>query len=785
MEDKHAEWAQEQARIDAVIEKIRDRITALVKETGEAYAEHLALSASFWEDISMDPSTADDALEAAADIAQQQLLLDDLRRRLKSAGENEQILVTMLSSPYFARIDLKDEASLSGTVSKLYLGIKGLYDEESGEDLIIDWRAPVASLFYDASLGPASYETPRGEQHVELLKKRQYVIRQGKLKAMFDTSDLTIGDDILREVLSQGAGRTLSVQVATIQKEQNAIIRDRNSAFLFVQGVAGSGKTSVALQRVAYLMYQYRGRLRSDDLVVISPNPLFKQYTAHVLPELGAEQVTQRTMAELIREVLMPYEVMDPSIEIDFFLSGHGTPERRLEMEQRLQLISDEQMVESLEAYMDELYETGPVFRDLVEADVLWFRSEDIQMMYQALVRSGVPREARLNTLATRLESMLKERARALSREPWVDRAIEALPNLTLQKIYQLTEKHQRDAADVVHLQKHYEAHLRAYVVKQKARLVREAIAQRDFIDFIKTYRALYDEKRFQTLFPQWGRLNEENREILSRRLNRSVLDYWDALMIAWLKIKLTGTVPSQKTAYCVVDEAQDLTPLELSWLLLYFPRARFTFLGDRFQALLPLQNVYQIDPTHLLYRRMAERGPIQTRELLKSYRVTEEIVAFARHVLPEAGMLSSFPRRGKPVQLLILKQHDRLGHVLKDTIDKLLRHGHGLIALICKTDRACDELEAYIGTAFSYQRVKPDTQHLKGPVLIMPSVLAKGIEFDAVILYDVSTQQYHSPLDRYLLYMLAMRAKHELLLIAMGEPSVFLTGAPLNTMHP
>lgn len=784
MEEKHAEWAQEQARIDRVIEKIRERIAVLVEESGAAYAEHMALSRSFWEDISMDPSTADDALEAAADIAQQQLLLDDLRRRLKSAGEDEQILVTMLSSPYFARIDLKDASAPRDTVLKLYIGVKGLYDEASGEDLIIDWRAPVASLFYDAALGPASYETPRGEEHVELLKKRQYVIRQGKLKAMFDTTDVAIGDDILRDVLSQGAGRTLRAEVATIQKEQNAIIRDRNSAFLFVQGVAGSGKTSVALQRVAYLMYQYHGRLTRDDLVVISPNPLFKQYTAHVLPELGAEQVTQRTMAELIREVLAPDDVMDPTVEIDFFLSGNAPSERRLAIETRLKRISDEQMVETLEAYMDEVYKRGPVFRDLVEGDVLWFRSEDIQNMYEAIVREGVPREARINTLATRLETMLKARARALSREPWVDRAIEALPDVILQKIYQLTEKNQRDAADVVHLQTYYEAHVRAYVLKQKARLVREAIAKRDFIDFFKTYRALYHKKHFQTRFPVGDKLHATD-ETLEPNAEHTALDYWDALIMAWLKIRLTGTVPSQKTAYCVVDEAQDLTPLELSWLLLYFPRARFTFLGDRFQALLPLQNVYHISPTHLLYRRMAERGPVQTRELLKSYRVTQEIAAFARHVLPEASMLSAFPRSGAPVRLLNLTKHDDLKRVLKETIDKLLRHGHGLIALICKTDRACDELEAYIDMEFSYQRVKSDTQHLKGPVLIIPSVLAKGIEFDAVILYDVSRQHYHSPRDRYLLHMLAMRAKHELLLLAIGEPSPFLEKAPLDAICP
>ncbi|PTQ57903.1 MAG: ATP-dependent DNA helicase rep [Candidatus Carbobacillus altaicus] len=783
MQKKQAEWAQEQARIDWVIEKIRARITALVEESGAAYAEHLALSKSFWEDISMDPLTADDALEAAADIAQQQLLIDELRRRLKSSGEDKQILVTMLGSPYFARIDLKDDASRGGGVMQLYLGIKGLYDEESGEDLIIDWRAPVASLFYDASLGPASYETPLGEQNVELLKKRQYVIRQGKLKAMFDTSDVAIGDEVLREVLSQGAGHTLSVQVATIQKEQNAIIRDSESAFLFVQGVAGSGKTSVALQRVAYLMYRYRSRLTSDALVVISPNPLFKQYTAHVLPELGAEQVTQRTMAELIREVLAPYDVLDPSVEIDFFLSGNGSPERRHEVERRLQLTSNEQMVDILEAYLEKIYETGPVFRDLTEGDVIWFHAEEIEAMYRALAHEGVPREARIHGVATRLKTMLKHRAKELSREPWVDRAIEALPDVTLQKIYQLIEKRQHNASDVVYLQKMYEAHLRAYVVKQKASLVREAIVSRAFIDFVQTYRALYEDERFKSLLPD-RLLAVENSETVRKRLDRPVLDYWDALRIAWLKLKLTGTVPRRETAYCVVDEAQDLTPLELSWLLSYFPRARFTFLGDRFQALLPLQNVFHIESGHALYRCMGERGPIQSRALLKSYRVTQEIAAFARHVLPEAGMLEAFPRHGTPVKLLTITQHDHVTAVLKDIIETLIRRGHGLIAMICKTDRACDELEAYIGTSFSYQRVKTDTQQLKGPVFIIPSVLAKGIEFDAAILYDVSSQNYHSSLDRYLLHMIAMRAKHELWLVSIGEPSPFLEGVPLEPVR-
>lgn len=186
-------------------------------------------------------------------------------------------------SPYFGRIDFSEAGDAAADT--IYLGIGSLM-EDNGTFLIYDWRAPISSLYYDGAPGPASYETPGGQITGTMELKRQFVIDNGEIEVMFDTG-VTIGDELLQQVLSHSADDRMKSIVATIQKEQNAVIRNDRSRMLVVQGAAGSGKTSAALQRVAYLLYKYREVLQADQMLLFSPNPLFNSYVSTVLPELG------------------------------------------------------------------------------------------------------------------------------------------------------------------------------------------------------------------------------------------------------------------------------------------------------------------------------------------------------------------------------------------------------------------------------------------------------------------------------------------------------------------
>ena len=203
-------------------------------------------------------------------------------------------------SPYFGRVDF----SIKGKKSvPYYIGVNNLVKEGQELPLICDWRAPVSSLFYDYEVGKASFDAPDGKVEGDVTLKRQYDIKNGKLYNAFESS-LTIGDDILKEVLSQNASKKMKTIISTIQKEQNKIIRANKEKNMLVQGVAGSGKTSIALHRIAYLLYQNKDTLKAEDVLILSPNKLFAEYIAQVLPELGEENISQMSFYRLAQTEL-------------------------------------------------------------------------------------------------------------------------------------------------------------------------------------------------------------------------------------------------------------------------------------------------------------------------------------------------------------------------------------------------------------------------------------------------------------------------------------------------
>ena len=209
----------------------------------------------------------------------------------------------IVDSPYFGRIDFKEERKKSQTTIPVYIGIHTFYDTNKKINRIYDWRAPIAGMFYDNELGKATYSSPLGEISGEILLKRQYHIRNGKMEYMLESS-LTVHDDILQKELSSNADDKMKNIVTTIQREQNRIIRNEDAHVLIIQGVAGSGKTSIALHRIAYLLYTLKGDISSKNILVVSPNKVFTDYISNVLPELGEETVPETSMEYILSDVL-------------------------------------------------------------------------------------------------------------------------------------------------------------------------------------------------------------------------------------------------------------------------------------------------------------------------------------------------------------------------------------------------------------------------------------------------------------------------------------------------
>lgn len=259
-------WEQEQERLEQVKEKLKAGITKLEPEVGQLNEQARDLRRGFWEEVTVDTNSQEDFEESFFTITQQEAVLSERERSHARKLRQWKSMQRLLPSPYFGRIDFLEEGQQA--VEQVYIGVSSFAEADGLSFLIYDWRTPIASLYYDYPPGQAAFETPGGGQIEGTMElKRQYQIRGGQLQHLFDSS-VTIGDELLQQVLGKGADSQMRSIVATIQAEQNAIIRNDSSRMLIVQGAAGSGKTSAALQRVAYLLYKHRGRLTADQIVL-------------------------------------------------------------------------------------------------------------------------------------------------------------------------------------------------------------------------------------------------------------------------------------------------------------------------------------------------------------------------------------------------------------------------------------------------------------------------------------------------------------------------------------
>lgn len=326
----NTELRREQERLDSIMEIIAEQIGMLEDETLRRRKEVIDTRKHFWDDVKVNTDTFDDYLETIIALRQQAQNLSVSQSTHRQSFKRLATLRRMQEVPYFGRIDFIEEGD--SVAERIYIGISTLTDTSGENILIYDWRAPVSSVYYDYAPGPAEYATPGGVIRGTLEKKWQYIIRNGVIQSMFDTS-LTIGDEILQQVLGRVTDKHMHNIVATIQMEQNRIIRHDRGRMLIVQGPAGSGKTSAALQRIAYLLYKYRDRLKADQIILFSPNSMFNSYVSNVLPELGEENMQQVTFQEYLDHRLSKaFQVEGPYEQLEYVLTAADDPSYRTRM---------------------------------------------------------------------------------------------------------------------------------------------------------------------------------------------------------------------------------------------------------------------------------------------------------------------------------------------------------------------------------------------------------------------------------------------------------------------
>lgn len=678
----------------AYLQQILNRLRKAINRTDISVKEHVDTLATYkeylWSNKDIDPHEIRSMRES---------ILNHFALGENVIGKHKR-LSGLLDIPYFGRMDFREKKE-NGPVKPVlpvYIGVHTFYDPESKKVLIYDWRAPIAGMFYEYELGEAFYLSPAGEKKGEILLKRQYRIRQGKMEYMIESS-LAIHDEILQKELSSHTDEKMKNIVATIQREQNRIIRNEEAHTLIIQGVVGSGKTSIALHRIAYLLYALKGTLSSKEILIISPNKVFGDYISNVLPELGEETVPETGMEQILSGVLENKYAYQ-----NFF-----------EQVNELLTAPDQAFIERIR-YKASFEFISELDRFILYIENTYFHATDV----------------RLTKSITIPARFIEEQFRRFNRYP-MRRRFEAMTGYILE---------------MVKVQCGFTA---ATIEKN---LLKKAIKN--------MFAGQKDIQVYKEFFEWTGK-----PEMFKMRKNRT-LEQADLAPLAYLHIALEGNENIQKQVkHLLIDEMQDYSPIQYKVIQKLFP-CRKTVLGDASQSV----NPYGSSSADRIQRIWAA-GKIM--KLGKSYRSTYEIMSLAQKIRTHPE-LEPIARHGEMPQILELANEEEEIRMIACLITAFRKSLHASLGIICKTESQAKEMAGKLRPYANdiYFLSSQSTAFMQG-VVITFAHMAKGLEFDEVILPQTNDKNYQSEMDRSMLYIAATRAMHRLSLTYHGTKCLFL----------
>ena len=625
------------------------------------------------------------------------------------------LLEKMIKSPYFARIDFKfdDEDEFE----KIYIGRSSLRKNSYQEMYVYDWRSPIASIFYRFMTGEAFYDAPCGRVTGELNLKRQYEIKNGKLEYFFD-SDAQIVDEFLRQLLSQNTTAKMKAIVETIQHEQDVVIRDMENDLLMVQGVAGSGKTSIALHRAAYLMYQgLQTKLSANNIMIISPNSIFEQYISNVLPELGEDNVISSVFEDILSELLNGRKIQSRN---DFL--------ENLIVNSKYKEISRN----SIE------FKTSSFFREILDQFLIdiprqWIEFEDVYYEGKCVVSGQILKDKILGRPETPLGIKLEQ-----------------LEDYILEQIFGTGKGRGH---------------------KEEKNLIKQEIQKFIKIDIVELYKILFSNEAYFYSLLQNSNLSQGIKSIWEytrENLEADRLYYDDAIAIAYLYLKIYGTNKYKNIKQVVIDEAQDYYPLQYEIFNLLFSNAKFTILGDMKQTLAKKEDISFYEQI----QKILNKKKSSLIMLDKSFRCTNEILNFSLKFIEKSSQIKSFNRNGDSPKVYIADNSEIFIDEIVKEIKLCQEKGFQSICLICKTEKNSIYLFNKIKHKLDIQLIKNGSVSDLQGVFILPVYMSKGLEFDTVLICDADSQNYHDEDDKNLLYVACTRALHKLSLFCENEVS-------------
>ncbi|RRG17916.1 ATP-dependent DNA helicase [Weissella viridescens] len=738
-------YKSEQHRLDGVLEKIQDAKVANELERENADKKKADVDAG-WKDVRYRSSTYSGLFETAMSVRQQQQMLEQREAEMNSVEHQAEVLEHLKERPYFARIDVQDAGS--EVTEPIYIGLASFSDEPD-HFLIYDWRAPISSIYYDDGVGDVTYATPAGEQQATVHLKRQFQIEDGKIETIFDT-DEAVGDQMLLNALSGESTTKMQSIVTTIQREQNKIIRNTSADLLFVQGAAGSGKTSAVLQRVAYLLYRYRGQLTSGQVVMFSPNQLFNDYIDQVLPELGEQNMVQMTYYQYASRRLPRFDLETLQ---ERFEAQPGTVKKRL-----IDLKGTLDYFNVMQTYAKGLNRKGiqvrPIkFRgeEVISAD----RIKEIYYSFNENYNLG----NRLFATKERLLKILQSHVRSEMNAEWVDEQIENLSKEEYDSMMGDQEKEfKSDKEEHKYIAKIIVTNEMAPIIRgiNRNRFIN---INRQFVHFLKSVPYLMDLAQYDLTQADW----DAGVEATVAQMQEGKLSLADMTPFMLLFDLIKGTHGERDIRFLFIDEIQDYTPFQLAFLKRSFPKARFTMLGDLNQAIFTKENAagLQADLTHLFNPEKSEYI-----ELTDTYRSTQQITDYAKAILVDGATINAFEREGEKPSVQVTQTETEMVDAAVAKVNQASA-AHETTAIITKTLAQAEEAYAQLREQLDVTIIRTENQRLVPGTIIVPAYLAKGLEFDAVIMWDANAENYHAEDERQLVYTIASRAMHQLTVLA------------------
>lgn len=754
---KNSDQVFEYQRLKRILQIIEERENVIKQQSSKIKEEVVEFRKNFWDDITINLEELDDVIETQESIKQQSNVLAQKERHYGKNYQQIKQLQRLKNQPYFGRVDFKEEAD--NEENQIYIGTSSLMDEEGLDFYIYDWRAPISSIYYDYAPGPVQYETDEELVKGEMTLKRQFVIRQGKMKGIFDTA-VTIVDELLQESLSQSANASMKSIVATIQQEQNRIIRHQGSKILVVQGAAGSGKTAAALQRIAYLLYHHRSSLQANQVLLLSPNDIFTSYISNVLPELGEEPVNQQTFYDfLVKGIESNLIVETPFEQMEQLLIR----EDKQQKENTVKYFTSIQFMKDIQSYLSFLNYNGLQFRHIRFRNELLISNEEINAYFHEL-----PKAMRLSNKIEKIQLWLLQKIKVLQEKEiaanWVQDQMELLKKEDYMKAYHEAEAEEEESS------------IQDEELILRKRIVRKAFAP--LIQNIKLNRFVHTLRMYRELFNQWAPVDRKSEwktysKYVLNDLHQNKLPWEHAVAYRFFKGEIIGHDADQPTRLIVIDEAQDYTPFQFAYLQHVYPYGRMTLLGDINQS------IYSYTTTDNPIQEKADSKDIERVVLTKSYRSTKPITDFTTFFAPSNEGISAFDRQGPLPTVIQLPAQSNYKNALWEIIEGKKKEGHETIAVICKSMRECEKYKELLEDDEEINLIRSNTKTYQKGVVFVPVYLAKGIEFDAVIVPDASEHNYNTENERYLLYTACTRAMHDLTLVFMDKPSPFIKEIP------